>query len=149
MPSKRGSGKTQNGAAAIELALLSPFIILLLLVAAEYGWLMANSVMVVNVAASGARFLANQRGSATPYSDTGAQIRASAAYLSASKLSYSVSVGATSCSANDTCALNLNNAVKNGAVTSASVTVSYPYQPLTGLTNLPASLSATVAGRVQ
>lgn len=154
MQNKQKMRKVERGAAAVELALLAPFLGFLMLVAAELGWLMASSVMVMNAASSGARFFANQRGTPTPYTDTNTQIKASSAYLNASSLSFSASVGNTSCSADDTCALDLSNGVKNGAVTSASVTVIYPYQPLThgslfGLTNaFPKSLSATAVERV-
>ncbi|CAJ0857052.1 hypothetical protein R20233_00464 [Ralstonia sp. LMG 32965] len=145
-----------GGTATVEFALVSPFLMLLALGVAEFGWLIVNSVMVVNAAAAGARFFAGQRGSNTPYSDTSTQIRASAANLTASKLSYSTYVGSTSCTADSSCALDLNNAVQGGSVTSATVTVTYgPYQPLLGgsfpgVSNLlPKALSATSVERVQ
>ncbi|CAJ0822722.1 TadE/TadG family type IV pilus assembly protein [Ralstonia flaminis] len=145
-----------RGTATVEFALLSPFLMLLALGVAEFGWLTINAVMVVNAAASGARFFAGQRGSNTPYSDTSTQIKASAATLKAPNLSYSTYVGSTSCSTDSACALDLNSAVQGGSVTSATVTVTYgPYQPLLGgafpgVSNLlPKSLSATSVERVQ
>ncbi|EPX95996.1 MULTISPECIES: TadE/TadG family type IV pilus assembly protein [Ralstonia] len=148
--------RKHRGTATVEFALLSPFLLLLALGVAEFGWLIINSVMVTNVAASGARFFAGQRGTTTPYSDTNTQIKASASSLKPSNLSYATSVGNASCSTDATCALDLNNAVKNGAVTSATVTVTYSaYKPLLagafpGVSNLlPQSLSATAVERVQ
>lgn len=148
--------KLQKGIAAVEFSIVAPLLILLLFCLAEFGWLLVNSVMVMNVASSGARFFASQRGTTTPYTDTKTQIQQSAAYLTVANLSYSTSVGNTPCSADATCAVGLNNAVLNGAVTDASVTVTYsPYKPLLvgsfpGITNLlPSSLSFTVVERTQ
>lgn len=148
--------RESRGTATIEFALLAPFLILLALGVAEFGWLIVNSVMVANAAASGARFFAGQRGSNTPHSDTNTQIQASAANLKTPNLSYSTYVGNASCTTDSSCALDLNNAVQGGSVTSATVTVTYgPYQPLLGGTFpgvsnlLPKSLSATSVERVQ
>lgn len=140
----------EKGAAAVELALFAPILIMLTMAGAEFGWMTANSVMVMDAAASGARYLASQRGTPTPYTDTNTQIRASASLLPASRLSIQTAVDNVACNANDTCARSLNDAVKNGAVTNVRVTVTYPYQSLTGLARgfLPQSLSASSSARV-
>jgi Flp pilus assembly protein TadG len=144
------SMRKEKGAAAVELALFAPFLILLTMAGAEFGWMTANSVMVMNAASSGARYLASQRGTLTPYTDTNTQIKASASLLAASSLTVQTVVDNVACNANDTCARSLTDAVKNGAVTNARVTVNYTYRSLTGLANafLPQSLSASSSARV-
>lgn len=148
--------KMQKGIAVVEFSLVAPVLVVLLLCLAEFGWLLVNTVMVMNVASSGARFFASQRGTTTPYTDTKTQIQKSAAYLTVANLSYSTSVGNAPCSADATCATDLSNAVLNGAVTNATVRVTYsPYKPLLvgslpGIKNLlPSSLNFTVVERAQ
>ena len=70
MTIRQGIRKMERGAAAVELALLFPFLISLSVIAAELGWLMANSVMLMNAASSGLRFFASQRGALLPYTNT-------------------------------------------------------------------------------
>jgi Flp pilus assembly protein TadG len=143
--------KRQKGIAAVEFALLAPPLLVVVFGIAQFGWLLANYVMVSNAAASGARYFASQRGSSTPYSATKTQVNASAAYLSPGNLSIATYVNGTLCTSDSDCQAALSSAASNPA----TLTVTYSsFSPLfkgklAGLVGMPAALNATVVERVQ
>jgi Flp pilus assembly protein TadG len=134
----------QSGIAAVEFALL-------VLGIAQFGWLMANYVMVTNAASSAARYFASQRGTATPYTSTKTQVVTSAAYLATGNLSITTYVNGTQCTSDSDCATDLSAAANSPA----TVTVTYSsFSPLfkgklAGLVSMPASLNSTMVERVQ
>jgi hypothetical protein len=93
----------QSGIAAVEFALLAPPLLVIVLGIAQFGWLMANYVMVTNAASSAARYFASQRGTATPYTSTKTQVVTSAAYLATGNLSITTYVNGTQCTSDSDC----------------------------------------------
>ncbi|MGF6726261.1 Flp pilus assembly protein TadG [Paraburkholderia sp. GAS41] len=144
------SRRRQRGIAAVEFALLAPPLLVIVLGIAQFGWLLGNYVMVANAASSGARYFAGQRGSATPYTATQAQVATSAAYLTGT-LTLTTYVNGTQCTSDTDCATDLASAAN--APTTVTVTYS-SFSPLfkgklAGLVGMPTSLSATMIERVQ
>ncbi|MGF7129698.1 Flp pilus assembly protein TadG [Paraburkholderia sp. EB58] len=141
----------QSGIAAVEFALLAPPLLVIVLGIAQFGWLMANYVMVTNAASSAARYFASQRGTATPYTSTKTQVVTSAAYLATGNLSITTYVNGTQCTSDSDCATDLSAAANSPA----TVTVTYSsFSPLfkgklAGLVSMPASLNSTMVERVQ
>lgn len=148
--------KRQKGIAAVEMALVLPFLLVLFLGLTQFGWLLLNSVAVVNAASASARFFAAQRGTSTPYTSTVAQVRAAASFLTPANLSISTQINGTTCSSNTSCAAALAIASSPSVSVPATVTVTYSsFQPLfTGafynLSSLmPSVLTSSATERVQ
>lgn len=148
--------RRQKGIAAVEMALVLPFLLMLVLGLTQFGWLLLNSVSIVNAASESARFFASQRGTSTPYTSTEAQVRAAASLLTPAGLSISTSVDGVACSTDTNCAAALASASSPSVDVPATVTVTYTgFHPLFtgpfyGLnTMMPSELTSTATERVQ
>jgi len=142
--------KRQKGVAAVELAIVAPVLILILLGIAQFGWLLANYVMVANAASAGAQNFAAQRGSSSPYTSTQTQVDSSSALLTSANLAFTTLVNSSQCQSDTECATDLSAAMGKPA----TVTVTYTFTPLLkgsmfGLVSMPGTLSNTVEVRVQ
>jgi Flp pilus assembly protein TadG len=142
--------KRQRGAVAVELAIVAPVLLITLLGIAQYGWLLANSMMVASAASAAAQNFAFQRNTSTPYSSTLTQMTGSSALLKSANLSLSTSVNGAQCISDSACASELTNASGEPA----QVTVTYTFTPLLkgsvfGLATMPSTLSTTEVDRVQ
>ena len=142
--------KRQKGMVAVELAIVAPVLIVIVLGIAQFGWLLANSVMVAAAASAAAQNFAFQRGTTTPYSSTVTQMTSSSSWLKSQNLSITTSVNGTQCASDTACATALTSATGQAA----AVTVAYTFTPLLqgamfGLAAMPSSLSTTEVNRVQ
>ncbi|MBN3854996.1 pilus assembly protein [Paraburkholderia sp. Ac-20340] len=140
----------QKGVVAVELALAAPVLIVIVLGIAQFGWLLANSVMVASAASAAAQNFAFQRGTTTPYSSTQTQMTSSSTFLKSANLALTTTVNGSQCTSDTNC----STALTNGTGQAAAVTVAYTFTPLLrgsvfGLAAMPATLSTTVVTRVQ
>jgi Flp pilus assembly protein TadG len=148
--------KSQTGSAAVEMALVTPILLLILIGTAQFGWLFANFVAVSNAASSAARTFASQRGATTPYSTTLAQAKAAASFLKPAGITVSTMVDGVACVDDASCAADLAPASSAAVNMPVKVSVTYQsFQPiftgtffnLNGM--MPAVLTASVSARVQ
>jgi Flp pilus assembly protein TadG len=142
--------KRQKGVVAVELALAAPILIAIAMGIAQFGWLLANSVMVASAASAAAQNFAFQRNTTTPYSSTQTQMTSSSSWLKSQNLTLTTSVNGTQCSSDTSCATALTSATGQAA----AVTVSYTFTPLLrgsifGIAAMPSTLSTTEVERVQ
>jgi Flp pilus assembly protein TadG len=142
--------KRQQGAVAVELAIVAPVLIVIVLGIAQFGWMLANSMMVAGAASAAAQNFSLQRGTTTPYTSTQTQMTSSSTLLNSANLSLATSVSTTSCNSDTTC----SSALKNASGETATITVSYTFTPLLrgavfGIVAMPSTLSTTVIERVQ
>jgi Flp pilus assembly protein TadG len=140
----------QEGVVAVELAIVAPVLIVTVLGIAQFGWLLANSLMVASAASAAAQNFALQRDTTTPYSSTQTQMTSSSVLLKSQNLALATSVNGTSCNSDTTC----STALANASGQPASVTVTYTFTPLLrgavfGLAAMPSTLGTTVVERVQ
>jgi Flp pilus assembly protein TadG len=129
-----------DGALAVEFALLVPVFLLVILGGVQFGLLIKNYVTLTNAVAIGAMQFAISRSDTTPASDAWTAITNAAPTLTpTTNLEMTLTVGAnSSCASNvnslsaaaaddSTCASQLAAAApSNGALTSATVTVTFP-----------------------
>ncbi|WP_175967258.1 TadE/TadG family type IV pilus assembly protein [Burkholderia sp. BCC0322] len=148
--------KSQEGSAAIEMAVMMPVILLVLLGIAQFGWLLVNYLAVGNAASSAARTFASQRGTTTPYTTTLAQAKAAASFLSQSSITISATVNGIACTDDAGCAADLAPASSAAVNVPVAVSVNYSgFNPvvLGNYLNLksmmPSLLAATVTARAQ
>ncbi|WP_175951735.1 TadE/TadG family type IV pilus assembly protein [Burkholderia sp. BCC0405] len=148
--------KSQEGSAAIEMAVTMPVILLVLLGIAQFGWLLVNYIAVGNAASSAARTFASQRGTTTPYTTTLAQAKAAASFLNQSSITISTSVNSIACTDDAGCAADL--APASSAAVNVPITVSVNYSGFNPVVSanylnlksmMPSLLAATVTARVQ
>ncbi len=142
--------KRQKGAVAVELAIVAPVLLITLLGIAQYGWLLANSMMVASAASAAGQNFAFQRNTSTPYSSTQTQMTSSSALLKSQSLALTTLVNGTPCNSDSTCA----SALTSASGEPAEVTVTYTFTPLLrgsvfGLAAMPSTLSTTEFERVQ
>jgi Flp pilus assembly protein TadG len=142
--------RNQKGVVAVELALAAPVLIAIVLGIAQFGWLLANSVMVASAASAAAQNFAFQRGTTTPYSSTQTQMTSSSTLLKSANLALTTTVNGAQCTSDTNC----STALTNGTGQAAAVTVAYTFTPLLrgsvfGLAAMSATLSTTVITRVQ
>lgn len=142
--------KRESGIVAVELALAAPVLIAIVLGIAQFGWLLANSVMVASAASAAAQNFAFQRGTTVPYSSTQTQMTSSSSWLKSQNLTLSTSVNGTPCSTDTSCA----TALTGGTGQAAAITVAYTFTPLLrgsifGIAAMPSTLTTTVVARVQ
>jgi Flp pilus assembly protein TadG len=143
----------EKGVAAVEFALVLPLLILLLMGIVQFGLVLATYVQVTNAAGVGAMTFAISRSDTKPYTDSVSAIEAAAPSLTPANLTMTFSVNGTACSTDSACSTALTNAAPSGgALTPASVTVTYPCgSMLTGYTFWTSScqLSSTISEGVQ
>jgi Flp pilus assembly protein TadG len=127
---RRGKAR-QRGAAAVEFALLLPFLLMVVLGAIDWGWYFFVREVVTNAAREGAR-----AGAVTTVANPAQAAEAFASnYLTNSGLTRAPAV-----------AVALGGSIIGGTlVTTMSVTVTYPVGSLTGFTSLPGYASLVPA----
>jgi Flp pilus assembly protein TadG len=147
--------KHQNGAAAVEFALVAPILLLILFGIMQFAWLMNNYVILTNAAIDGARLFASERGYTTPYTDTRNKVIATAATLK-NALNIITVVGTTPCSSDALCILALGSvSTPPTAGTNVSVTLTYTFTPLINVPlfglgkMMPSTLTATMSSPEQ
>jgi Flp pilus assembly protein TadG len=147
--------KRQHGGVSVEMALVTPALLLMLFSIVQFGWLFNNYVTVTNAATLGAHQLASERGYSTPYTDTKNAVLAETATLSATP-TITMSVGGTACASDATCASALGSSTQAPAAgTQATVSLSYSFKPLLGasaytLTSImPSTLKSSMSDYVQ
>lgn len=140
----------------MEMAVTLPFLLLLVLGMVQLGWLLLNSIAVVNATSEGARFFASQRGASTPYTSTQAQVRTAASLLTPAGLTVKATVNGVSCRSDASCAAALASASDPLVNMPATVSITYSdFHPLFvgalfGLGSImPSTLSSTLTERVQ
>ena len=150
------TSRRQKGVAAVEMAFILPFLLLLFLGLTQIGWLFLNSISVVNSTSESARFFASQRGVANPYTNTQTQLRAAASILTPTGLSIATAVNGVPCSTDAGCAAALASASSPSVSIPATVTVTYTgFQPLFSGSFydlnvlMPSVLTASAVERVQ
>ncbi|WP_082729535.1 TadE/TadG family type IV pilus assembly protein [Burkholderia sp. FL-7-2-10-S1-D7] len=148
--------KSQKGSAAIEMAVTMPFIIMILLGMAQFGWLLANFIAVSNAASSAVRTFASQRGTTTPYTTTLAQAKAAASFLNQGGITINTTVNGIACSDDAGCAADLAPASSAAVNVPVKVSVNYsgfhpvvPGNYLNLNSMMPSILIATFSARVQ
>lgn len=129
---------SSDGALAVEFALLVPVFLLVILGGIQFGLLIKNYVTLTNAVAVGAMQFAISRSDTTPASDAWTAITNAAPTLTSTNLQMTLSVAGTACVSNanslstaaagdSACATALTAAApSNGALTSATVTVTFP-----------------------
>jgi Flp pilus assembly protein TadG len=116
-----------DGALAVEFALLVPVFLLLVLGGVQFGLLIKNYVSLTNAVTVGAMQFAISRSATTPYTSTVSAIEAAAPTLTPGNLTITLSVNGTACSTDSTCASDLAAAApSSGTIQPATVTVTYP-----------------------
>lgn len=109
-----------SGGAAVEFALVLPFLLLLLFGIIQFGLTLYHFEMLTGAVRTGSRQLAIDRGAATPLTDTLNEIYGSAASLAKGNLRIILKVNGTTCATDAAC---------GGALASGlpvTVTASYP-----------------------
>jgi Flp pilus assembly protein TadG len=115
-------GRVENGAAAVEFAMLAPVLMMVLLGTVQFGLVLNNDVELINGARASVRQLAISRSSTTPYTNAKSAITSSAPDLTGSSITLTFTVNGTACASDSACITALSTA----AGTSASVSASYP-----------------------
>jgi Flp pilus assembly protein TadG len=153
---RNASRKRQRGATAVEFAIVSPLLFLMLFGVIQFGWLFNNYIILTNAASVGAHVLATERGYSTPYSDAKSAILSTTSSLIGSP-TITMTVGGTACSTDSACASALGTSTQPPADgTQATVSLSYAFSALAGgglyyglSYVLPSSLGATMSNYVQ
>jgi Flp pilus assembly protein TadG len=95
--------KNDEGVSAIEFAILSPVLLLIVTGIFKFGVAMNHSLSLTNAVAQGALTLALSRGTATPYSSTTTAIDAAAPNLAAAQITITVNINGSPCTSDATC----------------------------------------------
>ena len=130
---RRQAHRGRDGVAAVELAVLLPFLAFMFVIAVDWGRIFYYSIAVANCARNGALYMSQQQSAKTttsPYTDSGyvnlyvssANPVTAAALADASDLTPTPTVSSTS------------GTDANGQY--VEVTVSYPFQTMSGLSFL-------------
>jgi Flp pilus assembly protein TadG len=143
----------EEGVAAVEFALVLPLLTLLLMGIVQFALVLASYVQVTNAAGVGAMTFAISRSDSTPWTDTKTAIYAAAPSLTQANVTITFSVNGVACTSDSTCNTALTDAAPSGgALTPASVTVTYPCgSMLSGYTfwSSACQLSSTISEGVQ
>ena len=103
-PSARRSSSIsgdENGATAVEFALVLLVTALLLFGIIKFGLVLNNQIQLTHAASAAARQLSISRGSATPYSSTIAAMRNAAPTLKSTDITTTLTVGGAACTGDD------------------------------------------------
>jgi Flp pilus assembly protein TadG len=95
--------KNDEGVSAIEFAILSPVLLLIVTGIFKFGVAMNHSLSLTNAVAQGALTLALSRGTTTPYSSTTGAIGAAAPNLVPAQTTITVKINGTACTSDATC----------------------------------------------
>ncbi len=106
---RQGEARGRAGAAAVEFALVAPFLFLLVVGAAQFGLTWNNYVVLTHAVSAGVHQLAISRGAATPRTDTLNRIFNAAPNLTQSSLTTTISVNGTACATDALCATALSS----------------------------------------
>jgi Flp pilus assembly protein TadG len=117
---RAGFGRAEDGASAVEFALLLPVISLLLFSMIAFGTTLYNYEVLAGAVASGARQFAVSRGSTTPITSTQSVVYASAPGMASAQIGLTFKVSGTACATDAACATALKNGVP------ASLSATYP-----------------------
>ena len=112
--------KNDEGVTAIEFAIISPVLILLMTGVFQFGIAMNQYLNLTNAVAQGALSLALSRGAATSYSAVTAAINSAAPNLVPGQITITVSINGATCTDDATCSPKLV------AGQPAVVTATYP-----------------------
>jgi Flp pilus assembly protein TadG len=114
--------KQENGAAAVEFAMLAPVLMSILFGIVTFGLVLNNWVELTNSTRASARQFAISRSSTTPYTNAKNAIGSSAPDLTSSNVTMTFKVNGTACATDSAC----QTALSTAAGGTASVTASYP-----------------------
>ena len=95
--------KNDEGVSAIEFAIISPVLILLMTGIFQFGIAMNQYLNLTNAVAQGALTLALSRGTTTPYSATTSAINSAAPNLVPGQTTITVRINGTACTSDGTC----------------------------------------------
>jgi Flp pilus assembly protein TadG len=127
----------ESGAALVEFALVSPLLIILMAATVIFTWVFINYATVSFAAGTGAQVITTERLNITstnwtPYTDTVNAVKSASSILDQTVLGQTgnivVSINNTTCTTDAACQ-PLLTAITN-TTTQASVTVSYPCDPI-------------------
>ncbi len=136
-----------SGAAAVEFALLMPMLLLMLIGIFVFGIAISNYIVVTGSAQAAGLQLSISRGTTAPWTDTLNQVYASAAALTRTNLTVTLSVNGVACASDAACKILLSS----NAGQAASATVTYSCSLLVlGRDYAPSCrLHSTATGRIQ
>jgi Flp pilus assembly protein TadG len=136
-----------SGATAVEFALVFPILLVILFSIIKFGIAFNNYLELTDSVRVGARQLAIDRSSSTPYTDSRNAVFSSAANLTQAKITVTLSVSNTVCGSDSTCATALSAA--QGAASKVSAT--YPCDlTIMGVNFAPGcTLTSTTTERVE
>jgi len=117
----RCAAHNESGAAAVEFGLVMPMLLMVLLGIIQFGMTINNYLELTDAVRSGARALAIGRSSSTPYTTAISAINTSAANLTSSGITKTLTVNGSTCTSDSQCATDLATA----AGKSATVTATY------------------------
>lgn len=140
--------QSHAGSTLVELALILPILVLMILAAVQYGWLMMSMNMLTSATAAGVQVLSTERGFSTPHTDTLNQIYAAAPALSRTDMTVTLLIDSSVCTSDDSCALALSASQGKAA----TLSLSYQYTPIIAEVismGLPSTLSVSMTGRIQ
>lgn len=110
--------RDRRGVAALEFAIIAPVLFALVIGMCLFGIAIDNYLQLTAAAQQGAETLALQRGAATPYSTTIANINATAGTLTTASIGMTMTVNGASCGSK-TCSVSSSGQI-------AKVTLTYP-----------------------
>ena len=99
--------KNDRGVSAIEFAIISPVMIMLMIGIFQFGVAMNHYLNLTNAVAQGALTLALSRGTTTPYTSTTSAITSAAPNLAPGQTTITVRINGTACTNDATCAAAL------------------------------------------
>jgi Flp pilus assembly protein TadG len=156
----RRVGGDESGAALVEFALVAPLLILLMGGTVILTWAFINYATLSYAAGTGAQVITTERlnmTTPTPYDDTVSAVKNAASILDQTTLAKGivVSINNATCNTNSACQAML--ALVTNTTTPASVTVTYPCDPIALSSTLTVlwlnlgtcSLSTTITGIIQ
>ncbi|HWE48093.1 MAG TPA: TadE/TadG family type IV pilus assembly protein [Caulobacteraceae bacterium] len=117
---KRSFTRDDSGATAVEFALIVPFLLMLCVGTFQFGITINNYLELTDGVRAGGRQFAISRSSATPYSTSVAQVKSSAANLTAANVTVTTKINGTACASDATCSTALNAAAGGTATTIAT-----------------------------
>jgi Flp pilus assembly protein TadG len=117
---KRSFTREDSGASAVEFALIVPFLLMLCVGTFQFGLTINNYLELTDGVRAGGRQFAISRANATPYTVSVAQVKSSAANLTAANVAVTIKVNGTACSTDAACSTALNAASGGTATTIAT-----------------------------
>ena len=119
-PSSLRFRKDVSGASAVEFALIVPFLLFLVVGLFQFGITINNYLELTDGVRAGGRQFAISRSSSTPYSASVAQVKSSAANLTAANVVVTTSINGAACASDSACTTALSGAAGGTATTTAT-----------------------------